>query len=571
MRSVGAQDKVLVELIADDRRDAAVDYIENWGNDARRFPTHATPGRDPGRPAARPRACPTTSHLMSDSQLELISRLMRAVWDGDTAHRHGLGLHPQHRPRRQPAGDRSSSWSPPTARPASRWTIETFDEPRLDVFGRPLALRLPPRRLAGPGDPADQVPGRRRPGLVLRAHDDGGRGTPYVAAPRHLHGRLGVRAADPRRRATASPGPCMRGARAPAGRARHPLPGVRRLAAASTPRAWRRVVFRADDRPTGWWSTTSTTDRRELLTATPGADRTRPASGGCGSTSASLPMPTSNTTSFGSITRPLRLRVRHRDGEYTPILAPPGTTPSPGVVDDPARAPRRLTRSKGGELELMDRVPAATSYTIDDETFTVRCNSSLPLASLHAPCCPASTSTCPGTLTREPDGAYDARLPADRLPLGVRRADAALRQVRRDPARRRATTARRTSRSPRPPTCSTCCRSTSRRTRFRALVEVSRTGRRCSPSTSQEPLADDVRGQRNQYRLRDGGAGRGGHPGQRVLPRALQRGRQLQHARRPPRARPPRHDADPLLVGARPLRPGARGRRRPGRGHPGVA
>ena len=105
VRGVSAQDKVLVELIADDRRDAAVDYIENWGSDTRRFATHATTeGIRIDLPLTE--GLPDDVHLLSDSQLELISRLMRAVWRRRHPHRRGLGLHPQRRPRRQPAGDR---------------------------------------------------------------------------------------------------------------------------------------------------------------------------------------------------------------------------------------------------------------------------------------------------------------------------------------------------------------------------------------------------------------------------------------------------------------------------------
>ena len=100
------------------------------------------------------------------------------------------------------------------------------------------------------------------------------------------------------------------------------------------------------------------------------------------------------------ISRPLRVRLRHRDGEYSSILAPPGTMPSPGVIDDPAVS-RRLTQSKGGELELMDRVPVATSYTVDDETFTVRVHSSLPLEDF-TPQLSSADLDVPGTLTRRP-------------------------------------------------------------------------------------------------------------------------------------------------------------------------
>ena len=133
-------------------------------------------------------------------------------------------------------------------------------------------------------------------------------------------------------------------------------------------------------------------ERRELLTAAPEPTGT-PDEWRVRLDLASLAMPTSNRTSYGVISRPLRLRLRHLDGEYSPILAPPGTMPSPGVIDDPAQS-RRLTQSKGGELELMDRVPVATSYTIDEETFTVRVHSSLPLEDFY-PGWRASTSTCP--------------------------------------------------------------------------------------------------------------------------------------------------------------------------------
>ena len=82
VHSVGAQDKVLVELIANDRRDAAVAYIENWGSDARRFPTGATPeGIRVELPLTE--GLPDDVSILSDGQLELVSRVMRAVWDGD--------------------------------------------------------------------------------------------------------------------------------------------------------------------------------------------------------------------------------------------------------------------------------------------------------------------------------------------------------------------------------------------------------------------------------------------------------------------------------------------------------
>ena len=104
VHSVGAQDKVLVELIAADRRDAAVEYIENWGSDARRFPTEATPeGIRVELPLTE--GLPDDVNIVSDGQLELVSRLMRAVWDDAELRLSRVVLHPQHRPRGEPALD----------------------------------------------------------------------------------------------------------------------------------------------------------------------------------------------------------------------------------------------------------------------------------------------------------------------------------------------------------------------------------------------------------------------------------------------------------------------------------
>src|SRR3954452_23650255 len=133
VHSVGAQDKVLVELIANDRRDAAVAYIENWGSDARRFPTEATPeGIRVELPLTE--GLPADVNIMSDGQLELVSRLMRAVWEGDELVLTGwsyirnvdLGTHPPELSIRLVSADGA------TRIPVDS---ELFDEPRLDLLG----------------------------------------------------------------------------------------------------------------------------------------------------------------------------------------------------------------------------------------------------------------------------------------------------------------------------------------------------------------------------------------------------------------------------------------------------
>ena len=163
-----------------------------------------------------------------------------------------------------------------------------------------------------------------------------------------------------------------------------------------------------------------------------------------------------------------------------------------------------------------------------------------------------------------------ADLPAGRLPLGVRRADVALQQVRRDHAcggrRPRRGPPRDAGPGPAGPAAGGRAAGAPPGAR-RGGPELAAGAHAQRPGATRRRRARPTQPVPPPY----GGAGRGGHPGQRVLPRPLQRGRQLQHARRAPRARAPRHVVDPLLVGARPLGPGARGRRRPGRGHPAVA
>ena len=215
-------------------------------------------------------------------------------------------------------------------------------------------------------------------------------------------------------------------------------------------------------------------------------------------------------------------------------------------------------------------MPVATSYTVADETLTVRVHSAS-TSTAYAPMLASVDLDVPGhDRAATPDGAYTLTLPAGRVALGVRRPDPAAQQVRRDHARRR--------RRPRGGPAGhpvvqllDLLPADEPQERFRALVEVIPTRPPMLTLNVQEPLADDVRGQRNQYRLR--------HAAQveeatqdSVFFRALYSevancnmlGVHHELGRRGT-------VADPLLVGARPLGAGARGRRAAGRGHAGVA
>ena len=165
VRSVGAQDKVLVELIANDRRDAAVAYIENWGGEARRFPTKATPeGIRIELPLTE--GLPDDVNILSDRQLELVSRLMRAAWDDDELALSGWSYI---RNIDLDANPPELSVELVSADGATRLPLSTelFDEPRLDLFGVHWHCNYRARRVAG-ADPGGRDPGRRRPGLVPR-------------------------------------------------------------------------------------------------------------------------------------------------------------------------------------------------------------------------------------------------------------------------------------------------------------------------------------------------------------------------------------------------------------------
>ena len=104
---------------------------------------------------------------------------------------------------------------------------------------------------------------------------------------------------------------------------------------------------------------------------------------------------------LGPVIRALRFRVRHRNGDSSWLLAPRTADPSPAVVDD-ART-RVLTVGRGGELEVNDRVPVATSYELADETLTVHVRSALDLTP-YAPQLSSPDLDLPGTLERGDDG-----------------------------------------------------------------------------------------------------------------------------------------------------------------------
>ena len=492
VHSVGAQDKVLVELIANDHRDAAVDYIENWGSDVRRFPTRATPeGIRVDLPLTE--GLPDDVHLMSDRQLELTSRVMRVTWAGDRLTIAGWAFI-----RNVDLAD-----NPPQVAVTlvsedgeTRVPMETttYDEPRLDVAGghwhctyRPGGWTASVSAERVPAD-VDQdwsvelsmtAAGLART-MLLRDVSTAG----SSAVPQTHVGKGGVARTMQR------------------GPERHLVLRVTHYPAYAVSQELARdgsatVVFRAaaPDR-----AVVNHIDqgKKELLTATPEPTGT-PGEWRVRLDLPALPMPTSNTTQFGLITRPLRLRVRHQSGEYTPVLAPPGTAASPGVIDDPS-VRRRLTRSKGGELEVMDRVPVATSYAVEDETFTVTVHCSLPLETF-TPVLFTRDHEVPGTVTVDRSGAYTLAFPLvgsrwgyDGLVLPKGRYAVTLRAASDD----------RDQDLPVTPSSELLDRLPvdELRERFRGIIEVIPNKPPVLTLNVQEPLADDVRGQRNQYRLR---------------------------------------------------------------------
>ena len=303
---------------------------------------------------------PDDVHLMSDSQMELISRLMRTVWDGDRLTVTGWGFIRNIDLAANPPEIGLDLVSPDGETRIALET-ETFDEPRLEVFGGHWHCDYRPggwRAHVG----ADQIPadadrewsfeltvvaaGVSRTSRLRERSMAGSSSVPQTHVARGGVTRSVVRG-DERQvvvRVT-----------------RHPAYAVSQKV---TAKGVATVVFRAEN-PDRVVVNHIDAERRELLTASPEATA-KTGEWRVRLDLAALPMPTSNTTSYGVITRPLRVRLRQRDGEFTPILAPPGTSPSPAVIDDPALR-RRLTQSKGGELEVMDRVPVATSYAVDED------------------------------------------------------------------------------------------------------------------------------------------------------------------------------------------------------------
>jgi CDP-glycerol glycerophosphotransferase len=492
VHSVGAQDKVLVELIAGGRRDAAVDYIENWGSDPRRFPTEATPeGIRVELPLTE--GLPDDVNILSEGQLELVCRLMRAVWDGDELTVAGwayirnidLDANPPELAVELVSADGK------TRVPLQS---ELFDEPRLDVLG--VHWHCNYRR----GGWTARIPAHRIPADV---EQDWSFEITMTAARVRRTSRLrevssAGSAAVPQTHIDAG------------GIARTVMRGDERQIAVRVVHAsayavsqkqdasgMASVVFRAR---TADRVVVNHTDnaRRELLSATPqptGTDGEWRVALDLGS----LPKPRSSTTSYGVSTRALRLRVRHQDGEWAPILAPPATETSPGVVDDDS-GPRRLTRGQGGELELMDRVPVATSYTLADETFTVQARTSLDLEA-YSPVLASVDLDVPGTIERAADGVYTISFPLagsrwgyDDLTVPRNKYAVTLRAAGDD----------REEDLPVTPSSALLALlpADEPQDRFRTLVEVIPAQPSSLMLNVQEPLADDVRGQRNQYRLR---------------------------------------------------------------------
>jgi CDP-glycerol glycerophosphotransferase len=492
VHSVGAQDKVLVELIANDRRDAAVEYIENWGSDARRFPTRATPeGIRVELPLTE--GLPDDVSMLSDAQLELVSRLMRVVWEADELSVSGWSYIRNIDLASNPP-DALLELVSPDGETRIPLQTELFDEPRVDILGihwhcnyRPGGWR---GRIAADRIPADveqdwsfeitmTAAGVTRRSRLRDVSSAGSSAVPQT----HV--------ADDGITRTVQRG----------GERQVVVRVVQHTAYAVSSevdaRGTATVVFRSET-PDRVVVNHIDTERKELLTAVPTP------TGVSGEWRveldlASLPTPTTNTTSYGPVTRPLRIRVRQRSGGWSAILAPPSTTTSPGVVDDRA-LPRRLTRSKGGELELMDRAPVATSYTVTEDTLSVRVHSALDLAS-YSPVLSSVDIDVPGEARQEADGAYTLVFPLvgsrwgyDDLTL-PRNKYAVLLRAAGDHG---------PDDLPVTPSSQLLDRLPAEepQERFRSLVEVVPNKPPMLTLNVQEPLDDDVRGQRNQYRIR---------------------------------------------------------------------
>ena len=174
---------------------------------------------------------------------------------------------------------------------------------------RPLALQLPARRLACP-DPRRPRPGRRRPGLVLRDHDDGGRhhAAPPGSAtsPRPAH-RRSTRPTSP---PAVSPAPSSAAA---SGRSRPRQPTTRRTPSRDELEwpdgAGGTRSCSAAQHPTGSWSTTST-----------------PSAASCSPPSRSAPAPTASGGSRSTWRRCRRPRRTPRRTARSPGRCASGCT-----------------------------------------------------------------------------------------------------------------------------------------------------------------------------------------------------------------------------------------------------
>ena len=130
----------------------------------------------------------------------------------------------------------------------------------------------------------------------------------------------------------------QRGAERQVAVTRRPPPGVRRVRRARHETAPTSLVFRsaAPDRVV---VNHIDSERRELLTASPA--RTRAGEWRVNLDLASLPKPQSSATSYGAITRPLRIRVRQQSGEWSAILGA-------AVPADDTRRSSTTRRSRAG-------------------------------------------------------------------------------------------------------------------------------------------------------------------------------------------------------------------------------
>ena len=180
-------------------------------------------------------------------------------------------------------------------------------------------------------------------------------------------------------------------------------------------------------------------------------------------------------------------------------LAPPA---SDGVTSGRRRPAVHSSAHAGrsGELEVMDRGPVATSYALSDETFTVRLHSRLDLAAYLPDALEHRPRRTRHDASRR-DGGYTLTFPMVASRWGYDDLNLPRAHVRRDacaPSRRPAART-----SPVVPSADFLDHlpAEESRQRFRGLVEVMALRPPVLTLNVQEPLADDVRGQRNQYRL----------------------------------------------------------------------